>query len=550
MADNPEPLLRPKGARDEAARSPEEDPTGESVAADGSNSDAGEPDSGKPDAVFDYLSSEERASAVPSAANFKVLGHLLPFIWPADNVGYRVRVAAAFAALLAAKGILIVVPFLLGSAVDQLTAQFDAATKTQLTAASVPIALVVAYAVARIAGVGFQQLRDALFARVGQSAQRQVAVEVFEHLHRLSLRFHLERRTGALSRIVERGTKSIEFLLRFLVFSVGPTLIELVLVSIVLTVQFNWIYAAVTSATVILYVWFTLSITEWRLQIRRILNNRDAEANTRAIDSLLNYETVKYFGNEGMESARYDQSMQAYQEAAVRSQTSLGLVNVGQTLIFNAGLAVLMILAGFDIAAGKMKVGDFVVVNAMLIQLYGPLNLLGFVYREIKQALVDMDKMFSLLEIEQEVKDVPGAPPLAVNGATIVFDRVDFRYDPRRPVLRDISFTIKAGQKVAVVGPSGAGKSTLSRLLYRFYDPQGGRILIDGQDISQIRQDSLRRAIGTVPQDTVLFNESIRYNIGYAKPGATTDEVVAAARKEGENKELRSRARCSKTRPF
>ena len=524
MSDIPPPPRTPPSAL------PPEDRPGERTAAHQAPETRDTPDSnadGEPDS-FDYFSSEERRSPIPSATNFKVLAHLIPFLWPKDNLGFRIRVVTAFVALIAAKGILICVPFLLGAAVDVITDSTNNNPAT--TIAAVPIALILAYAVSRIGGVGFQQARDILFARVGQFAQRSIAVDVFRHLHNLSLRFHLERRTGGLSRIMERGTKSIEFLLRFLVFSIGPTLIELVLVSIVLTVRYSWVYAAVTAVTVIFYVWFTFSITEWRLQIRRILNNRDTEANTRAIDSLLNYETVKYFGNEDLEAGRYDTSMQAYQEAAIKSQSSLGLVNAGQALIFNFGLAALMVMAGFDIANNRMDVGDFVVVNAMLIQLYGPLNLLGFVYREIKQALVDMEKMFSLLEIEREVRDDPDAPDLAVTGGRIKFDHVDFAYDPRRPVLQDITFTVEAGQQVAIVGPSGAGKSTLSRLLYRFYDPQSGSIQIDGQDIAHVTQHSLRAAIGIVPQDTVLFNESIAYNIGYADAEASRDQIIQAAK--------------------
>ena len=481
-----------------------------------------EPDS------FDYFSSEERQSPIPTSTNLRVLSRLGPFLWPHDNIGFRIRVVAAFVALIIAKGILICAPFLLGAAVDVITEGTD--NTSAVTIAAVPIALIFAYALSRIGSVGFQQARDILFARVGQFAQRTVAVDVFRHLHNLSLRFHLERRTGGLSRIMERGTKSIEFLLRFLVFSVGPTLIELLLVSIVLTARYSWVYAAITAVTVILYVWFTFSVTEWRLQIRRILNNRDTEANTRAIDSLLNYETVKYFGNEDLEASRYDTSMQAYQEAAIKSQSSLGIVNAGQALIFNLGLAALMVMAGFDIANKKMDVGDFVVVNAMLIQLYGPLNLLGFVYREIKQALVDMEKMFSLLDIEEEVRDEPGAVDLTVSGGSIAFDNVTFAYDPRRPVLQEITFSADAGQQVAIVGPSGAGKSTLSRLLYRFYDPQSGSIRIDGQNIAGVTQSSLRAAIGIVPQDTVLFNESIAYNIGYADADASRAQIIEAAK--------------------
>lgn len=480
--------------------------------------------------VFSYNQEGGSAGSLKSPSKLKILTHLLPYLWPEDNTGFKLRVIFAFVALVAAKLTLITVPFLMGEAVNRLADQLDGQSNIEMLAVSVPIALILAYGVGRIGGIAFQQLRDVLFARVGQYAQRKIAVEVFEHLHKLSLRFHLERRTGGLSRIIERGTKSIEFLLRFLVFSVGPTLLELVFVSVVLTVRYSWLYALLTALTVLAYIWFTFSVTEWRLQIRRVMNNKDTEANTRAIDSLINYETVKYFGNETLESNRYEQSMEAYQEAAIRSQSSLGIVNAGQAAIFNVGLIALMILAGFDIAAGRMDIGGFVVVNAILIQLYGPLNMLGFVYREIKQAFVDMEKMFSLLEIRQEVMDVPGANDLDVRRGAIRFDNVGFYYDPRRQILKDISFDVEPGRRVAIVGPSGAGKSTISRLMYRFYDPQSGFIKIDDQDIKMVTQKSLRASIGIVPQDTVLFNESLRYNIGYAHEGASDEDIIRAAK--------------------
>ena len=465
------------------------------------------------------------------ASQMHTLRYLAPYLWPADNMAYRARIILAIVALIGAKAVTVTIPLALGEAVDMLT-QFgrEDAVVDGLVIAAVPVALIVAYGVARVLSMGLQQVRDALFSKVGQNAQRTIAVKVFRHLHDLSLRFHLERRTGGLSRIIERGVKSIEFLLRFLIFSIVPTLIELALVCWILTSRYGVSYAVVTAVTVIGYVWFTFSITEWRVRIRREMNRSDTEANTKAVDSLLNFETVKYFGNEDYETNRYNHAMQAYQDAAIRSQLSLSAVNAGQALIFNIGLVVLMIMAGFDIAAGRMDAGDFVVVNAFLIQLYLPLNMLGFVYREIKQALVDMESMFRLLAVDEEITDTPDAQDLTVSGGEIGFDHVDFHYDPDRGILHDVSFTVPAGKTVAIVGPTGAGKSTLSRILYRFYDVQKGCVSIDGQDISRVTQDSLRAAIGIVPQDTVLFNDTIRYNIGYAKPDASQAEIEQAAK--------------------
>ncbi len=463
-------------------------------------------------------------------SQLRTLLFLAPYLWPKDNYVYRARIVLAFAALVLAKLLSLSVPVLLGRAVNVLGGLTAEGGELPMTAVvSVPIALIVIWGGARVLGPAFQQLRDALFARVGQHAQRTLAVNVFRHLHGLSMRFHLDRQTGGLSRIIERGIKSIEFLLRFLLFSIFPTFIELAMVATYLTLRYDYRYALVTAVTVVGYVWFTFSITEWRVKIRREMNRSDTEANTKAVDSLLNYETVKYFGNERYETERYDRAMEAYQNAAIRSQVSLALVNSGQSLIFTAGVVILMIMAGFDIVAGRMAVGDFVVVNGFMIQLYMPLNMLGFVYREIKQALVDMETMFVLLDEKPEVTDAPTAPPLRVDGGEVEFDNVGFGYESRRSILHGVSFTVPAGKTVAIVGPTGAGKSTVSRLLYRFYDVQAGQIRIDGQDISKVTQDSVRAAIGIVPQDTVLFNDTIRYNIAYGDPDAGGDIIEHAA---------------------
>ncbi len=450
---------------------------------------------------------------------------LLPFLWPKGRPDLRARVVIAMVALVVAKGVTVGMPFLYKEAVDAL----DQDNAAQIAIAAV-ISLIAAYGVARIMMIGFAQLRDGLFARVGQNAVRAVALRTFRHLHALSLRFHLSRRTGGLSRVIERGVKAIEFLLRFTLFNVGPTILELALVAGILWWTFNIWFALVVVLTVGGYVAFTFKVTEWRIGFIRSMNQSDERAHTKAIDSLLNFETVKYFGNERHEADRFDRSMARYEEAAVRSNKSLAWLNTGQAAIFAVGLSVLMGMAAVNVAAGTMTLGDFVLVNTMLIQLYQPLNLLGFVYREIKQALVDMETMFGLLSVGAEVEDKSGAKPLEVEGGAIRFENVDFAYDPARAILKDISFEVPAGRMTAIVGPSGAGKSTISRLLFRFYDVTGGRILIDGQDIREVAQASVRAAIGIVPQDTVLFNDTIRYNIRYGRPDATDEEVEEAAR--------------------
>ncbi len=463
-------------------------------------------------------------AGVRSRGDLSTIATLLPYLWPAGETGLRVRVVAALVCLVAAKGINVAMPFFYKESVDALTPGTVAGA-----AIAVPVALVAAYGVARLLALAFGELRDGLFARVGQRAIRRAGLRTFEHLHRLSLRFHLDRRTGAVSRAIERGTNGIEFLLNFMLFNVLPTLLEIVLVCGVLWSLFGVWYALITFVCVGGYIAWTLVVTEWRIKFRRAMNETDNEAHTRAIDSLLNFETVKYFGNERHEARRFDSALEAYETAAVKSKVSLTLLNIGQGAIVSLGLIVLMLMAGHGVADGTMTVGDFVMVNAYLIQLFLPLNFLGFVYREIKRSLIDMESMFSLLDQAPEVKDAPNAKPLAVDGGEVVFEDVSFAYDSRRTVLGGISFRVPPGRTVAIVGASGAGKSTISRLLYRFYDVTGGRIAIDGQDIRGITQESLRAAIGIVPQDTVLFNETVYYNIAYGRPGATPAEVEQAA---------------------
>jgi ABC-type transport system involved in Fe-S cluster assembly fused permease/ATPase subunit len=392
-----------------------------------------------------------------------------------------------------------------------------------------PVFLIVGYGLLRLFSTLFGELRDALFAKVTQRAIRRVALQVFEHLHSLSLRFHLERQTGGVSRDIERGTRGISFLLTFLLFNILPTLLEIGLVAVILFVKYNPWFAIITFATLVLYIAFTLVITEWRMVFRRTMNDMDSKANTRAIDSLINYETVKYFGNEKYEVQRYDEQMQRWEVSAVRNQTSLATLNAGQSIIIAVGVTLLMLLAADGVLKGTMTVGDLVLVNVFMLQLYMPLHFLGFVYREIKNALADMERMFRLLGENREIADTPNAPALKAGSASVRFENVTFSYDPAREILHDVSFEIPSGHTVAVVGASGAGKSTLSRLLFRFYDVNAGSISIDGQDIRSVTQASLRAAIGIVPQDTVLFNDTIYYNIAYGRPSATREEVIAAA---------------------
>jgi ABC-type transport system involved in Fe-S cluster assembly fused permease/ATPase subunit len=455
--------------------------------------------------------------------DLKTLRTLMPYLWPKNNLEMRLRVAIAVLFLALAKGINVGVPILYKLAVDALS-------KNSAAIIVVPVGVLIAYGLARTLSLAFGEFRDAIFAKVAQRAIREAGLKTFRHLHKLSMRFHLDRQTGGLSRAVERGTKGIDFLLNFMLFSVLPTLLEILLVCAIMWGLFNIWYALVTLFTVGTYICWTIAVTEWRLKYRRQMNKMDGEASTKAIDSLLNYETVKYFGNEDHEAQRFDDALRSYEESAVKSKVSLSMLNVGQGAVISIGMTALMIMAGFGVQNGTMTLGDFVLVNSYLIQLFLPLNFLGFVYREIKQSLTDMDDMFSLLQRETEIEDRSDAPTLKLTDGEVTFENVSFHYQPERPILKDISLTVKPGQTVAIVGPSGAGKSTISRLLYRFYDVTSGNILIDGQDIRDVKQDSVRAAIGIVPQDTVLFNDTIYYNISYGRPSASPSEIEEAAR--------------------
>jgi ABC-type transport system involved in Fe-S cluster assembly fused permease/ATPase subunit len=450
-------------------------------------------------------------------SDWKAIKSLLPYLWE-----FRGRVVLALAFLAFAKVATVSVPLVLKEIVDALS--------PSRAALALPIFLLVAYGALRLANSTFGELRDMVFAKVTQRSIRRVALRVFEHLHNLSLRFHLERQTGGMSRDIERGTAGIRFLLNFMLFNILPTILEIGFVAAILLVKYDPWFCIVTLVTLVVYIGFTLWVTEWRMIFRRNMNEMDSKANTRAIDSLLNYETVKYFGNEGFEAGRYDETLQSWEKAAVRNQTSLSLLNIGQGAVIAVGVTILMLMAGQGVVRGTMSIGDLVLVNAFLIQLYMPLHFLGFVYREIRHSLADMERMFGLLERHTEVSDAPDAGELKAGGGAVRFEHVGFGYDVRRQILQDISFDVPAGHKVAVVGASGAGKSTLSRLLFRFYDATTGRILIDGQDIRAVTQKSLRRAIGIVPQDTVLFNDSIYYNIAYGRPDAARAEIIEAAR--------------------
>jgi len=464
------------------------------------------------------------AEAASSTGDMAALRSLVPYLWPHDSFETKLRVVVALVLLVGAKVANVWVPLFYKRAVDALSPGDAGALVT------IPLGLIVAYGLARVMSLVFAELRDAVFANVAQRTIRKVALSVFQHLHALSLRFHLERQTGGLTRSLERGTRAIETLLRYALFSIVPTLVEITLVCVILWRMFDGWFALATFATVGSYIAYTFFVSEWRIQFRRAMNETDNKANTKAVDSLLNYETVKYFGNEGHEARRYDQALASYEQAAVKSQRSLSLLNIGQSAIISLGLAVVMGMAARGIVNGTMTLGDFVLVNTYLLQLYQPLNFFGVVYREIKQALIDVESMVTLLSVDREVADRPGAPPLAITGGELRFDGVEFGYDPRRPILKGVSFTVPAGRTVAIVGPSGAGKSTIGRLLFRFYDVSGGGILIDGQDIREVTQQSLRGAIGIVPQDTVLFNDTVYYNIAYGRPGASPAEVEQAAR--------------------
>ncbi|UDL95269.1 ABC transporter ATP-binding protein/permease [Lichenihabitans sp. PAMC28606] len=464
------------------------------------------------------------------ASLFTTVRNLWPYIWPSDRADLRRRIYAALVLLIVAKLITIAIPYSFKWATDAVVGKADHGLGFLPSDMTGPVALTVAYGVLRIVMALFTQGRDALFASVAMHAVRRLATEVFVHLHELSLRYHLERKTGGLTRVLERGRTAIETIVRMIMLTGVPTAVEFVLILAVFTLQFDWLYALAVTIMIIAYMLFTTVATNWRIAIRQSMNESDQDANTKAIDSLLNFETVKYFGAEEREADRYDRSMARYEKLSVKTYTSLAFLNAGQALIFSVGLAVVMIMCLRGIRAGHNTVGDFVLVNAMMIQLYQPLNFMGLVYREVKQAIIDIELMFSILDQSAEVKDKPGALDLKVTEGRVRFEHVNFGYDPAREILKDVSFEIAPGQTVAVVGPSGAGKSTLSRLMFRFYEASSGRITIDGQDILNVTQKSLRSAIGMVPQDTVLFNDSIEYNIRYGRWEASPADIREAAK--------------------
>jgi ATP-binding cassette subfamily B protein len=474
------------------------------------------------------MANTKKTISADASNPFGTLVNLWPYMWPEGRADLKARVVWATFYLFIAKFVLLTVPYFFKWATDALNGKLDMAGLLPAFLLGA-VVLVIALNFTRILQVGLNQLRDALFASVGQYAVRQLAYRTFVHMHQLSLRFHLERKTGGLSRIIERGTKGIETIVRFTILNTVPTLLEFLLTAVIFWVSYGFWYVAVTAVTVALYIWFTVKASDWRIAIRRSMNDSDTDANTKAIDSLLNFETVKYFGNEEMEAKRFDSSMARYEKAATDVWTSLGWLNFGQGVIFGLGTTVMMVMSALAVQRGEQTIGDFVFVNALLLQLSVPLNFIGFVYREIRQGLTDIEQMFELLEVQPEVVDRPDAKPLDIAQGTISFKDVHFSYDPARPILKGVSFDVPAGKTVAIVGPSGAGKSTISRLLYRFYDIQGGSITIDGQDVRDLTQHSLRAAIGMVPQDTVLFNDTIAYNIRYGRPTASEEEVLAAA---------------------
>ena len=458
---------------------------------------------------------------VRERSDWGTLAKLLPYLWR-----YRWRVGIALGFLVGAKVANVSVPVLLKHLIDSLSIKPGSAASLLV----VPVGLLVAYGLLRLSTSLFTELRELIFAKATEGTARSISLEVFRHLHALSLRFHLERQTGGMTRDIERGTRAVHSLISYSLYSIFPTIVEVVLVLTLLSVQFDSAFAWITAAALVLYIAFTVSVTEWRTQFRKQMNELDSSAHTKAIDSLLNYETVKYFNNEDFEAKRYDENLEKLRKAALKSQSTLSMLNTGQQLIIAVALISMLWRATQGVVDGRLTLGDLVMINAFMIQLYIPLNFLGVMYREIKQSLTDLDKMFGLLERNREVDDAPGAQPLQVTEGTVRFEHVNFAYDPARPILHDLSFEIPAGKTVAVVGPSGAGKSTLARLLYRFYDVSGGAITIDGQDIRQVKQGSLRAAIGIVPQDTVLFNDTVEYNIAYGRPGATREEVEGAAK--------------------
>jgi ATP-binding cassette subfamily B protein len=458
-----------------------------------------------------------------------VIKSVLPYLWPKSRKDIQFRVVLAMLALVLGEILGLLAPYFYGVSVDALAPGADEdQTIFMLTAGA--LGMVVAYGVMRILSVGFSQLRDVIFAQVGQRALRQLALETFRHMHRLSLRYHITRKTGGLSRVMERGVKGVEFLLRFMLFSIGPLILKLLIVAGIFYLEFGFIYMAIVLITIVLYIWFTFSVTEWRVKVRKEMNDKDTDANQKAIDSLLNFETVKYFGAEEREALRYDESMRGYEAAALKTSYSLAFLNFGQTLLITGGLITVMILAAMAVQRGELSVGDFVMANAYMIQITMPLGFLGTVYREIRQALVDMGEMFDLLGQPQEVTDVANAEDLNIKGGQIEFDNVTFGYDSERIILSKLSLKIKKGETVAIVGPSGSGKSTIGRLLFRFYDVNNGSVKIDGQDIRDVTQASVHNSIGIVPQDTVLFNDTIGYNIAYGSKNASNDDIVEAAK--------------------
>jgi ATP-binding cassette subfamily B protein len=475
---------------------------------------------------------EPPENAAEKATLIGTLIHLWPYIWPSDRADLKMRVVWSMVLLLIAKLATLSVPFTFKWAIDALTGHDTAPVQSSnwmLWLVASPLIMTLSYGGIRILMMVLTQWRDGIFASVAMHAVRRLAYLTFVHMHELSLRFHLERKTGGLTRVLERGRTGIETIVRMVILQLAPTIVEVALLMGVLLWQFDWRYVLATFVTVVVYMYYTYIATEWRIEIRRKMNDSDTEANTKAIDSLLNYETVKYFGAETREAERYDKSMARYERASVKTYTSLALLNTGQAIIFTFGLTATMLMCAIGVRNGTKTVGDFVMINAMMIQLYQPLNFMGMVYREIKQAIIDIEKMFGVLAKDAEVKDRPGAKPLVVSAGTVKFDNVQFSYDPDRQILRGLSFEVPAGKTVAIVGPSGAGKSTISRLLFRLYDVSGGRITIDGQDIRDVTQASLRASIGMVPQDTVLFNDTIRYNIRYGRWDATDIEVEEAA---------------------
>ncbi len=459
--------------------------------------------------------------------NVRTLRRVAPYLWPADQVWVKRRVVLSLAALIFAKLISVATPFFYKAAVDALSG--EARDESMLLVLGA-VGLTVAYGFARLGAVGFNELRDGIFVRVGQRALRQLALETFTHIHRLSMRYHITRKTGGLSRIIERGVKGVEFLLRFMLLSIGPLILELTMVTVIFALMFDWRYAVVVIITIALYVTYTFKVTELRVKIRREMNAQDTDANQKAVDSLLNFETVKYFGAETREAARYDDAMRGYEAAAVKTGLSLSALNFGQSFIITTGLVIVMVMAALGVQAKVLTVGDFVMVNAYMIQITMPLNFLGTVYREIRQALVDMAEMFDLLGQPAEIADKPGARDLKIRGGEVELENVRFGYEAARGILKGVSLKVGAGEKVAIVGPSGSGKSTIGRLLFRFYDVTGGALKIDGQDVRDITQDSLHAQIGVVPQDTVLFNDTILYNIAYGRPDAPQHELIAAAK--------------------